>query len=107
MIEETFEGVGGLKLFARSWRPEAAPRATLIVNHGFKAHSGLYTWVAEALAARGFAVYALDMRGHGRSEGEAQFVEHMADYVGDLARFVELAKSRERGVPAFLLGHSA
>ena len=107
MIEETFEGVGGLKLFARSWRPEGAPRATIVVNHGFKAHSGLYAWVAEALAARGFAVYALDMRGHGKSEGEAQFVEHMIDYVGDLALFVQLAKSREGSAPAFLLGHSA
>ena len=107
MLEETFEGVGGLKLFARSWRPDGPPRAAIVVNHGFKSHSGLYGWVAEALAARGFAVHALDMRGHGKSEGEALFVERMADYVGDLALFIRLAKSRAGNVPTFLLGHSA
>lgn len=108
MNEETFEGLGGLKLFARSVRPQGAARATVVINHGFKSHGGLYDWVARELAARGFAVYALDMRGHGKSEGEPLFVEHMSDYVGDLARFVDLAQSREAtGLPTFLLGHSA
>ena len=107
MIEETFEGKGGLKLFARSLRPRGAPRATIVINHGFKSHSGLYDWVAEALAARSFAVSAPNLRRHGKPESEPLFVERMTDYVADLALFVQLAKAREDSAPTFLLGHSA
>jgi acylglycerol lipase len=106
MTEETFEGKGGLKVFMRSWRP-GTPRAVVVLVHGFKAHSGLYEWTAEQLVEHGFAVYALDHRGHGRSEGERLYVDKFADYVDDVHTFVRLAKSREPGLPVFLLGHSA
>jgi alpha-beta hydrolase superfamily lysophospholipase len=103
-----FQGLGGLKIFARSWRPEAqAPRALVVISHGVLSHSGYYEWAAEQLLAAGFAVYAIDHRGRGRSEGERFFVETVDHYVEDLATLIELAKSRDPGVPAFLLGHSA
>ena len=57
--------------------------------------------------ANGLAVYALDLRGRGQSEGERFYVENFADYVSDLATLIKLAKSREPGLPVFLLGHSA
>ena len=57
--------------------------------------------------AHGFAVYWLDLRGRGKSEGERFYVDDIAEYVGDLAATVNLAKSREPGLPVFLLGHSA
>lgn len=107
MHEETFQGSGGLKLAARSWRPNDPARGLVVINHGFKSYSGLYDYVGEALARRGFATFALDMRGHGRSEGDPLFVKNMSEYVDDLDVFVELAKSRVPNVPAFLLGHSA
>jgi acylglycerol lipase len=49
----------------------------------------------------------LDLRGRGRSDGERFYVNDVADYVSDVARVVTLAKSREAGLPVFLLGHSA
>jgi len=107
MQQEMFEGSGETKLAARSWQPEGAARAVVVINHGFKSYSGLYDWVGEELARRGYAVFALDMRGHGGSEGEPLFVEHMSDYVADLEAFVDLAKARVPNVPVFLLGHSA
>jgi alpha-beta hydrolase superfamily lysophospholipase len=64
-------------------------------------------WVGEQFAASGLAVYALDLRGRGRSDGERFYVEHVDDYVSDVAAVVALAKSREPGLPVFLLGHSA
>jgi alpha-beta hydrolase superfamily lysophospholipase len=107
MSEETFEGVGGLEIFVRSWRPEGKARGTVVVNHGFKSHSGLYEWVAQQFVRMQLAVYALDMRGHGKSKGEPLFVEKWGDYTSDLAKLVDLAKAREGGVPTFVLGHSA
>jgi alpha-beta hydrolase superfamily lysophospholipase len=61
--EETFEGVGGLKIFLRSWRPVSKPRAVVVICHGVNSHGGQYIGVAEQFAASGFAVYALDLRG--------------------------------------------
>lgn len=105
--EETFEGAGGLKIFLRSWRPVAGPRAVVVICHGVNSHSGQYLWVADQLVADGFAVYALDLRGRGLSEGARYHVESIGEYVGDLSQAIQIAKSREPGLPVFLLGHSA
>lgn len=107
MKQEMFEGKDGIKLFLRSWRPAQAPRAVLVIVHGFKAHSGLYEWAGPQFAAQGFAVYALDLRGHGQSEGDRQFVEKFSDFTADVHALVKLTKAREPGLPVFMLGHSA
>jgi alpha-beta hydrolase superfamily lysophospholipase len=105
--EEMIDSAKGAKIFVRSWQPAARPRAVVIICHGVNSHSGQYLWAGEQFAASGFAVYALDLRGRGRSEGERFYVEDVADYVSDVAGTVRVAKSRNRDVPAFVLGHSA
>ena len=105
--EETFDGIGGLRIFLRSWRPEGNPRAVIVICHGVNSHGGQYAWAAEQFAKGGFAAYALDLRGRGKSEGERFYVENVADYVSDVTGVVRIAKSRDPGVPVFLLGHSA
>lgn len=108
MNESSFEGVGGLKIFTRSWRPATGtPRAVVVIVHGFNSHSGQYMWVAEQFVANGLAVYALDLRGRGRSDGERFYVQKFEDYVNDVATFVTMTKAREPGLPVFVLGHSA
>ena len=104
--EEKIDSTKGVKIFVRSWRP-ANPRAVLVICHGVNSHSGQYLWVGEQFAASGLAVYALDLRGRGRSDGERFYVEHVGDYVSDLAATIALAKSRHAGLQVFLLGHSA
>jgi len=105
--EDRVTSSDGHELFIRSWRPETTVRAIVAIVPGFNSHSGYYTWVADQLTASGFAVYAVDLRGRGRSEGERFFVDKFADYVRDAASLLHLAKSREPGVPVFMLGHSA
>jgi len=105
--EEKIDSAKGLKIFVRSWVPESQARAVVVICHGVNSHSGQYIWVGEQLVASGFAVYALDLRGRGRSDGERFYVEDIADYVSDVAGTLALAKSRHPGLPVFLLGHSA
>ena len=107
MTEGSFEGVGGLKIFTREWQPEGKPHGVVVISHGFNAHSGLYAWAAQQLTSKGLAVYALDHRGRGKSEGERFFVRKFSDYTSDLATFIDMVKAREPGLPVFLLGHSA
>ncbi|HET8772560.1 MAG TPA: alpha/beta hydrolase [Thermoanaerobaculia bacterium] len=106
MKEERIQGAGG-SLFVRSWRPDAPARAVVLLVHGFNSHSGYYPWVAEQLRADGLAAYALDLRGRGNSEGERYYAEHVNDYLDDVDRLAKLARSREPGLPVYILGHSA
>src|SRR5262245_40621231 len=105
--EERIESVGGLRIFVRSWRPEGSARGVVVIVHGLNSHSGEYGWVAEQLVADGLAVFAGDLRGRGKSDGERFFVSSLSEWVSDVVAVVTLAKSREPGLPVFLLGHSA
>ena len=105
--EETVDGKDGNQIFFRCWRPDGPPSALVVICHGVNSHSGQYDWTARQLVENGFVVYALDLRGRGKSSGERFFVGDVEDYVGDLATMIELAKTREPGLPVFLLGHSA
>jgi alpha-beta hydrolase superfamily lysophospholipase len=107
MTEGNFEGVGGINIFTREWQPAGKPHGVVVISHGLNAHSGLYAWAAQQFTANGLAVYALDHRGRGKSEGERFFVEKFSDWTTDLATFIDIVKSREPGLPVFLLGHSA
>ena len=105
--EEMVTNDAGLKILVRSSRPTAAPKAILVICHGVNSHSGQYGWAIERFAERGLAVYALDLRGRGRSEGERFYIESVDEYVADLAMTIRLAKQRHPGLPLYLLGHSA
>jgi acylglycerol lipase len=108
MTESSFEGVGDLNIATRSWHPEAgAARGVVVIVPGFNSHSGYYEWVAGQLTADGLAVYSIDLRGRGKSDGERFYVQNFEDYVNDVATFVSLVKESEPGLPVFMLGHSA
>lgn len=104
--EEYIEGKGG-RLFLRSWRPSTAPKAVVAICHGFNAHSDYFSWVADQLVEDGYAVYAVDLRGRGQSDGERFYVRNISEYTDDVDTMITLAKSREPGLQTFLLAHSA
>ncbi len=105
--EESLDGVGGLKIFTRAWRPEGGVRGVIVLVHGFNSHSGYYLWAAQRLSASGLAVYALDLRGRGKSDGERYYVEKFSEYQADVDLIVNLARANDPGLPIFMLGHSA
>jgi alpha-beta hydrolase superfamily lysophospholipase len=107
MNGETIEDAEGLGIFVRSWRPRTNARGIVVIVPGFNSHSGYYGWVARQLTASGLAVYAVDLRGRGQSDGERFYVEKLSDWVSDVGTVMALAKSRHSGLPVFLLGHSA
>src|SRR3954447_4654268 len=107
MTESNFEGVDGVKIFTREWQPAGKPHGVVVISHGLNAHSGLYGRAAQQFTSHGLAVHAPAHRRPGRSEGERFFVEKFADWTKDLATFIDIVKTREPGLPVFLLGHSA
>ncbi|MHA1339089.1 MAG: lysophospholipase [Promethearchaeota archaeon] len=104
--ESSFEGVKGLKIFYQKWIPDSEPKAILQIVHGFGEHSGRYMNVINEIIPLGFAVYADDHRGHGRSEGKRNYVDRFDDYVEDERILNEIIQKDFPGKPIFMLGHS-
>ncbi len=99
MKEETFTGRGGTRSphahLASGGNPRARPWCSATA---FLRTAGNTGGRGEQLSAAGFAVYAYDHRGRGKSEGPRLFVNDIAEYTDDLGTFVALVKSREPGL---------
>jgi acylglycerol lipase len=101
-----FGGALGRSIFWRSWTPDAPARAAIVLVHGLGEHSGRYDHVVARLVDEGYAVHAVDHRGHGRSDGPRAFIEDMDNVVADVDTLVDRAVAAQPGVPVFMLGHS-
>ncbi|QLE50538.1 alpha/beta hydrolase [Nostoc sp. C057] len=104
--EGTFQGVGGLDLYYQSWHPEGKVRAILAIVHGLGAHSDRYSNVIQHLIPKQYAIYALDLRGHGRSPGQRGYINAWSEFREDLGAFLQLIQTQNPSCPIFLLGHS-
>ena len=104
--EGTFVAFDGTTIFHQAWLPAEPPRAVVLLVHGLGEHSGRYGHVADTLVAAGYAVHALDHRGHGRSGGKRAFVKHYDELLRDLHQFRQLVERQHPDVPLVILGHS-
>ena len=104
--EFSSSGIGGLDLQAQAWLPDGHVRATITVAHGLGEHSGRYARLAEDLVEHGYAVYAIDHRGHGRSPGPRANVERFEYLVSDFCAFTGRASRQHPDTPVFVVGHS-
>jgi len=109
--EGTFSGANDLTLFYRSWYPathslNGALKGVLALVHGLGEHSGRYCAVFKALTAAGYAVFAFDNQGHGKSEGQRGHITRWQDYRDNTKAFLQLVRDKEPAAPLCLMGHS-
>ena len=104
----TFRGAGARKLGIHwhAWLPDFEPRASVVIAHGAGEHAGRYEHVAARLTSDRYAVYAVEHRGHGHSQGPRALIDRLDNAVADLDSLVMLAAADHPGLPLFLLGHS-
>ena len=95
----------GTKLHARHWEATGA-RATLLLVHGFGEHSGRYSDFGQHLSNNGIDVFAVDMRGHGRSDGPRGVIRAYDDFRADLAALFDHVRAKDPARPVVLYGHS-
>lgn len=101
-----FPGKKNLSIYRQTWLPDGVIRAVVVIVHGLGEHSARYRQVAGQLVQSGCAVYALDHRGHGKSQGTRAVIDRFAHAVEDIDQVLELARREQRGKPVFMLGHS-
>lgn len=95
----------GVQLFYQLWRPRDKEKGALCVAHGLGEHSGRYANLVNKLVPAGWSVFALDHRGHGKSQGKRGHVDSFSQYINDLDVFIDIIKTKSKS-PLFLFGHS-
>ena len=104
--ERHFGTRDGEMLFARHF-PAENPALTLLIVHGMAGESSQFNRTAGRLReATGAEVFALDLRGHGRSGGRAGDVDHIGQYEQDLVDVVSTLRAERPGGSFVLSGHS-
>ena len=124
VYEGSFSGANNLKLFYRSWYPAAELSASAVNNpvektvrrsaikgvlalvHGLGEHSGRYCAVFKSLTAAGYAVFAFDNQGHGKSEGQRGHITRWQNYRDNIEAFLQLVRKQEPTAPLCLMGDS-
>lgn len=103
----TFVSEEGINVSYKNWKSANAPKAVVVIAHGFNSHSGYYQWTAEQLTAQNYEVYGIDFPGRGESDGERYYIADYNQFVAELDKLIVIAQSAHAGLPTFLLGHSA
>ncbi len=104
--ERSFDGVGGVRIVYDVWTPDTAPRGVVVLSHGFGEHARRYDHVAQRFGESGLITYALDHRGHGRSDGKRVYLRDLSEYTGDFHTLVGIAAKDHPGLKRVVLGHS-
>lgn len=105
-IEGRFTGYKNFALYYQCWLPSNEPKAVLLVSHGLAEHSGRYMNIVNHFVPKGYAVYGLDHRGHGKSEGLRGYVERFSYFVNDLDTFLSIVRNKHHDTKIFIVGHS-
>ncbi|MFC1959517.1 alpha/beta hydrolase [Chloroflexota bacterium] len=101
-----FQTQDGVSLFTQHWLPDGQTKAVLFLIHGLAEHSGRYAHVAATMTARGYAVYAMDLRGHGQSPGLRGYIDSYETFLDDLAGYFTEVQAMNPNKAIFVLGHS-
>jgi acylglycerol lipase len=95
----------GKTLFVRRWNAKETPTTSILIFHGITAYSGPYgPMIAETLAAAGYNVFGMDLRGHGFSDGKRGDYPSEARLIKDLEETIAAVKPKSTKL--IVLGHS-
>lgn len=95
----------GLKLYYRHWDVQE-PKAILCIVHGLGEHSNRYQHFAHSLAEHGISVFALDLRGHGLSQGKKGHTPNSDLLLSDVEELLKTARAEYTDLPMYLFGQS-
>ncbi|MHB2082564.1 alpha/beta hydrolase [Pseudomonas asiatica] len=98
-------------LYVHQWLPATPVKAVVLLAHGMAEHAGRYQHMGHALSEAGFALFAADQRGHGRTAELGSlglFARHHGwnAVVNDIGLLAQHIGQQYPCTPLFLFGHS-
>ena len=94
------------RLYYRAWFPEHPPQAAVAIVHGLGSHGSTFMNAVNTFVPQDYAVYVLDLRGHGCSSGQRGYINHWSEFRTDFHFFLQLVERQQPTVPLFAWGHS-
>ena len=101
-----FKGARDTCIAYQVWLPKGEVKAAILLVHGLGEHSGRYKNLINHLIPLGYAVYAVDHMGHGKSDGVRKHIKTFSDFSDTLDIFLERVKEWHGSGQLFMLGHS-
>jgi len=96
-----------LKVPYRSWLPLNQPKEVLLCVHGLGFSSASFAEFGRSMAGRGFAVYAVDVRGFGQwAKRKGQDKVDFEACLLDIEQALKSLRKAYPGVPVFMVGES-
>ena len=101
-----FRSFDGTAINYHCWQPSEGYNAVILLQHGLGEHSARYHNFVNFFTQQNFAVFATDLRGHGKSEGKKGCIHSFEDFIKDLYRFRWYFSRSFQGKSLYLYGHS-
>src|SRR5690349_8813053 len=102
----SFKAADGTAIHTESWLPDGEVKAVVLISHGIAEHIGRYAHVAARFNRDGYAVYGLNHKGHGKSEGEPRaYLDSFDQPINALKQYLDHIKTVQPGKKIFLYGH--
>jgi alpha-beta hydrolase superfamily lysophospholipase len=110
LTDTAFHTADGVDLPLRKWLPweepyKTKPKAIILGLHGFNDYSAAFDLPGHGLARRGYAVYAFDQRGFGKTPERGVWAGS-DQMIADLKTATRLLHAKYPGLPLYLLGES-
>mgnify|MGYP001236748096 FL=1 len=96
----------GSNLMYYSWLPNKKIKVAIGIIHGLGEHSSRYDDFAEYFCKKGYGVYSIDLRGHGKSEGKRGHVNNFKKLIDDSEEMFINIRKENLNVPMVMFGHS-
>jgi acylglycerol lipase len=104
--KDFFRASDGLKLATHQWKPKGDSSYLLTIIHGIGEHGKRYDELATFFANKGCTVVAVDLRGHGESEGKRGHTISFEQVLEDINIFVNASAKTHPNLKQVLYGHS-
>lgn len=96
----------GLKLTTHEWLPDEPLKYMITVIHGMGEHGKRYDDFAQFFVNKGVVVQAIDLRGHGESEGKRGHADSFEQVLQDIHDFIAYSQQGYDRLKQVLYGYS-